>query len=314
IQTLPDTDLVTEEPKENNSKTYSGPFISFTYPPLLTLNQTGETATLKHSVPYTHQNPCDFKGDAPPLTEITDFSVSFKVVDKSPKEYVQSSGWPDWEYVSKNPLQENWGPFGGYKIGAGVEGCGQDIYYLIISPNKTLVIRQDYVTEFNPREPDYKKSLQTPGIITPSQSELIFKQIISSITTQITAQIRSNTLSEPAVIKSLIENWKKIAPAIIPQYPQSNVAFYGYPSTILFIANNRIIITYENSNNEYQAVLEYKGGSDFTYLTGQLIGSGPSDIQKLIAMYGSTTATYDRYTFTSNRQGEIVYPSDWVME
>lgn len=179
---LPDhtpSDIIQPMSVAKDWKEYSDNSLSFEYSNVLSLRQDGERVTLSHSVAYKHGSPCDFKGDAPPLKMLTDFSVSFQVVDKSPKDYVQSSGWPDWEYVSKNPFKQ--AAFSGFKISSGVEGCGQDIYYLVISPNKTLVITRPFVSEFNSVNGDYQTYLNLPGVISPNQGEEFFTKILSSV-------------------------------------------------------------------------------------------------------------------------------------
>lgn len=174
LQIIPFNDVQTSD-----LKTYSDSSLSFEYPSLLSVKKEGEVIKLAHSVAYKHPNPCDFKGDAPPLERLSDFDVSILVVDKSVKDYIQSGGWPNREYVLENPYKL--GDFQGYRITPGIEGCGQDLYYFVISPNKTLVITRPLIAEFNSINAEYQKYLSLPGIITPTQAEDIFTKILSTL-------------------------------------------------------------------------------------------------------------------------------------
>ncbi|MFA6295679.1 MAG: hypothetical protein WC666_04700 [Candidatus Paceibacterota bacterium] len=172
------SDQVLQKTIKPEINTYSDASVSFEYPSSLLVKPQGETVTLNHSIAYKHSDPCDFKGDAPPLERLSDFSVSIKVVNKNLKELVQSSSYPGWDYVSKNPFKS--GSLNGYKIMSGVEGCGEYIYYLTISPTKTLVINRAIVTEFEPIIAEYQTNLNLPGIISPNQAEEYFTKILSS--------------------------------------------------------------------------------------------------------------------------------------
>ncbi|MFA6405088.1 MAG: Ser-Thr-rich GPI-anchored membrane family protein [Candidatus Paceibacterota bacterium] len=169
-------------PQINTSiwKKYSDDLISFEYPVLISSKQDEGTITLSHSVAYRHYNQCDdFKGDAPPLDRLSDFGVSLKVVNQNLKAFVQSSVYPGWDYVSKNPFK--FGSLNGYRVSSGVEGCGEDIYFITISSTQTLVIHRGYVAEFNSINEDYQTYLNLPGIISPNKGEEYFNHILSTL-------------------------------------------------------------------------------------------------------------------------------------
>jgi hypothetical protein len=152
---------------------------SFEYPSVLKQGINGENIILSHSIDYRHNNACDFKGDSLPLEKLTDFGVSFMFVDKSIKDFVQSSSYLDWDYISSNPFRS--GSLNGYKVMEGIEGCGNNTYYITVSQNKTLVIYRSLITELSPIVLDYKKYLALPGIISPEQQDKYFDRILSSI-------------------------------------------------------------------------------------------------------------------------------------
>ncbi len=168
-------------PVVNSSEwsTYSDNYLSFESPNMISIKREGEVLKLGHSIAYKHPDPCDFKGDAPEKTILTDFDASFTVVNQNLKEYVESSDYPGWDYVSANPIEI--GRFKGYEITPSVEGCGLDIYYLSISPNKTLVINRALITVFHPIIANYQEYLNLPGIINPNEADLIFNRLLGSL-------------------------------------------------------------------------------------------------------------------------------------
>lgn len=196
-------DLQTEQSNQTDIsswKKYTDDSISFEYPALISVKQDAGTITLSHSVAYKHPDPCDFKGDAPPLDRLSDFGVSFKVVNQNLKEFVKSSVSPGWDYVSKNPF--TFGSLNGYKVSVGVEGCGYDIYYLTISSTRTLVIQRNYVAEFNSINADSKTYLNLTGIISPNKEAEYFSQILSTIkfvssNSSVTPTPNANTVVSP---------------------------------------------------------------------------------------------------------------------
>jgi hypothetical protein len=180
-----DSKVITPSPVPvvNSSEwsTYSDNYLSFESPNKISIKREGEVLKLSHSIAYKHPDPCDFKGGAPEKTILTDLDASFTIVDQSVKDYVVQSanydGW--WDYVSANPFEI--GSLKGYKVMAGVEGCGEDIYYLSISPNKTLVIKRALITVFNPIIANYQEYLNLPGIINPNEADVIFNRLLGSL-------------------------------------------------------------------------------------------------------------------------------------
>lgn len=187
-QTSQQTTISTTSTITSNStadwKNYQGYGISFKYSPLLVFNESksGGVITLSHSIAYKHADPCDFKGGSQPLDRLTDLDVSLKVINQNLKDLLQSSSYPGWDYVSKNPFTS--GSLNGYMITEGVEGCRKDVYYFPISQSKTLAIERALITEFDPIIGDYKTYLALPETISPEQGKGIFAQILSSVKVQ----------------------------------------------------------------------------------------------------------------------------------
>ena len=171
---------------------YSGVSFEFEYPSLISAKQEGEIITLNHSIVYKHTNPCDFKGDALPLENFSDFGVSFIVSNKNLKDAVQTNEGSD--YVVKNFFENNTlklsegfidsfnaGSLNGFQITSGAEGCGRYTYYFPMSSTKTLVVNRSFISEFNPINGDYQTYLNLSGIIPPNQEKEFFVKILSSL-------------------------------------------------------------------------------------------------------------------------------------
>jgi hypothetical protein len=157
---------------------------------IITLSREGKKVVMTHSIPFEHPDPCDFRGDAPPLKELTDFKVSIEVVNKNLRDTVIAN---ESNYLVSNFLLDNKlkitpnfideisiGLLKGYRITSGVEGCGQYTYYFPLSPQNTLVVVRSFITELQPIVADYEKYLELPGIIPPSEEEKLFYQILST--------------------------------------------------------------------------------------------------------------------------------------
>lgn len=158
---------------------YNGADFQFEYPPLLSLRQASGNIVLEHSVLYKHMDPCDFKGDGIALEKLTDFSVSFQLLNQSLDNYLKSSEFPGQSYTYNSPFTI--GSLNGYKVQFGVEGCGYINYYFPISTAQALVIERHLVTELGDTIMDKQKYLSIPGIILPTQEELIINQILTSL-------------------------------------------------------------------------------------------------------------------------------------
>jgi len=157
---------------------------------LLTLSEKEKKIILTHSIPYEHPDPCDFKGNAPPLKKLTDFEVSVEIINKSLRETViaNESDYLVSKFLLDNKLkispgfidEFSIGSLKGYRISKGVEGCGTYTYYFPLNSKNTLLIRRSWIAEFNPINADYEKYLKLPGIIPPDKEENLFNQILST--------------------------------------------------------------------------------------------------------------------------------------
>ena len=123
--------------------------------------------------------------------------------------------------------------------------------------------------------------------------------------------------SNQAILNSLVTDWKKIGPNILPGFPAVSQAFYGYPDIIQFIGKNRIVISYEDDFNPLFAVLSYDTNQkQFSYLDG--LRSSPFKVSETLwntwrNKYGDVSFAPQTYQFSSTRTGDVVYSSDWKL-
>lgn len=173
-----------------SAKTFIIGTLEFSYPQTLTLEKNTYAVTLTHSIPHEHPNTCDFKGDAKPLKNLTDFSASFKffakpmavVIKSNPQSYLASQITSDGQLTLSPGTIDSYeaGKLKGYKVTEGVEGCGQYLYYFPISSHETLLVTRAFVPEFNSINGQAATNLKLPGIIPPAEAETIFKAILES--------------------------------------------------------------------------------------------------------------------------------------
>jgi len=157
---------------------------------IITISKQGNKIILVHSIPFEHPDPCDFKGDAPPLKELTDFRVTTEVINRNLRETLMLR---ESDYLVSNFLLDNklrvelgfiddisTGTLNGYRITSGVGGCGIYSYYFPLTRERTLVVQRSFIPEFKPITLDYQKYLKLPRIIPPDKEEKLFDQILST--------------------------------------------------------------------------------------------------------------------------------------
>lgn len=119
------------------------------------------------------------------------------------------------------------------------------------------------------------------------------------------------------ILNGLVNDWKKIAPSVLPGFPDPSKAFYGYPYTIQFIGKNSIVIAYQDDFNPLFAVLGYDSSrQQFSYLDG--LRSSPFAVNETLwntwrKKYGDISFSPQTFQFSSTRTGDVVYSSDWKL-
>ncbi len=172
---------------------YVGDGVSFAYPQeLLSVNQN-ENVILSHQVPSQHIDPCDFKGDAPELSMLTDFHVKIELTGST---LIDAAGsrmhWiaDDKElYVDGDELVTSDGfitdvefdHVSGYEIQQGVEGCGQKVYFLENDAGQTVIVTRRLITELSNAVTNTDEYLKIPGVIKPEEEDELFLQIMDTL-------------------------------------------------------------------------------------------------------------------------------------
>ena len=180
----------TNNNQNKDTLTYNNSLFAFQYPLILKVNDQGETVDLTHSVAYAHPDLCELRDGVKNLDAITDFDVSFALLSENlktaVKEIVPESIFSDYfkgdtVVVTPGYIDDfNAGSLKGYRITNGNEGCGEYAYYFPIGKNSTLMVKRNFVPEFQPINANYKAYLKIPGIVPPEQEEKYFDSILSS--------------------------------------------------------------------------------------------------------------------------------------
>jgi hypothetical protein len=143
---------------------------------------------LKHSIPFEHDNPCNFGQENAPviLKELTDFNVAFKLKNFDLLETIKlEEGENILNFISDGVLMTSegyiekvqLGQLKGYLIINAFEGCGVDNYYFALNKRKTLVVQKSHIAELILNQNRYSN---LKGIITLKESDDLFKKIFST--------------------------------------------------------------------------------------------------------------------------------------
>jgi hypothetical protein len=161
------------------------------HPEKISLTKEEKAILLHHSIPHEHGDPCDFRGDAPQLQELTDFEVRIEVVPQSLRETIELMEMEDYvqEFIGEDELlfkpgystgKINVGSLRGYSIKQGIEECGRYVYFFPLSDGSTLFVIRSIITEFTSIIMYREEYLALPGIIPPEEEEALFLKILST--------------------------------------------------------------------------------------------------------------------------------------
>jgi len=253
---------------KNDKKEYE---FEFKYPDIITISRDyGLWIDMVHSVPFEHDDPCDFKGDASPLEKLIDFKITIYVIERNLIEAMCSAPY-DYEvdcssYIIDNEVKPDPGyvdeiainSLHGYRITTGVEGCGRYEYYFSLNPEVTLVIWRSFIAEFNPAATTLAEEyLKIPGIITPEKEEELFNQMLSTFKF-IEKEIKELSLEEMVYENSKIYRDRNYSLEII--CPNKDVCFLGEKNQKISILSSKI-----DSIKDYfieELSIEFKVGSN----------------------------------------------------
>ena len=214
---------------------------------IIDLSKNNGSITLVHSIPFEHNDPCDFKEDKPALKELTDFKVTIELLNKSFAETVmdKETNYFVLKYLLFNELKTEPGFIDefdadylekGYRITRGAEGCGEYTYYLPVDSEYTLFIKRPFVPELNQTDANREEYLKLPGVITPDKGDQLFFQILSNFkflkADEPYIKLISPNGGEEFVAGSEAEiNWESIG--LYKEDIQLNLVFPGGGTTVI---------------------------------------------------------------------------------
>ncbi len=180
-------------PGEPLHYTHTSEEMTFTYPAFLYKETKEGVVSLHHDIPYKNTGACDMMGDEKTYDTLTDFHVTLRIASTSLVHTVrQMSSYIPEENFDGDILKANpgfidtfeIGSFKGFAIYEGAEGCGFTTYYFPISGNRTLVIQKESIQALSGvrGQEEIQKILKIPGSIAPDASDILFKEIITSLT------------------------------------------------------------------------------------------------------------------------------------
>lgn len=163
--------------------------IELKYPKQLLLSSIDRGINLKHSIFYKHGDFCNLKEEKM-INDMVDFDLKIQIFTKNLKETIQNTNSHTLDSLYKNGqlMADSPGYFerisiaelNGYKLWQGVEGCGEIDYYFPLSDSKTLYLSRSLVGELSNTSGLKDEYLKLPGIISPTQEENYFSQILST--------------------------------------------------------------------------------------------------------------------------------------
>lgn len=181
-------------PKDTSIKQYSNLQlgISFAYPKILTASTTDGIITLHHDIPYQNTGACDMKGDEKIYDRLTDFEMTFRVINKNLTDtvkeispYIPQENFVNDELIASPGFIDSYdiGTFTGFAIYEGVEGCGHTTYYFPIKSGKTLVVTNASIQALSAVIVPEKVAqiLAIPGTISREKNKEIFENILKSL-------------------------------------------------------------------------------------------------------------------------------------
>jgi len=173
--------------KEKNK--HDGRLFSFIHDERLLVSEKNGIVIVTHSVPYNKIDMCDMKNGSD-LTNLDDFYMTLTLADDPLSVLV--SKYKDLnflqEYISGETLKTSkdfiediaLGDYKGYRAVIGAEGCGQEVYILSIG-ERFLVLNKSVRPELTEMNSNFKNAKLIPGVILKEEAELIFDQIINTL-------------------------------------------------------------------------------------------------------------------------------------
>jgi hypothetical protein len=184
-----------EAPVDSQKSTFKSAAlgITFDYPKILAVKETGGRVSVHHEVPFVHHDYCDFKGEGDTTLPIMpDFHLDMFVVSKNITQSMkqESPYIPEENFVNGVVVpspgfidESQYGNLNGFAIFEGAEGCGQTTHYFKLTDSKTLIVRQKMITVFTGAiAVDQKdKAEDVPGVINKEKESFILSNLLESV-------------------------------------------------------------------------------------------------------------------------------------
>ncbi len=148
-------------------KTYRNDKFEFRYPPKLSLTENNDEVSLSHSIAYENNGDCDMSV-VKTSENLQDFGL---VISKSPS--IAKAPYIDGQ-INAGELSGNWA----YQ---GAEGCG-DIHYYFPWDSNTLLIKRANIQALSGISSNWDREeiLKVPGVISKTENDKIFNQILAT--------------------------------------------------------------------------------------------------------------------------------------
>lgn len=178
--------------QETGYKEYSDSNFYFKYPKEISLINEDQKVRMFHDIPFENTGACDMVGEEIVYSRLDDFGMEIERFNTPLEETVRtlSAYIPEENFVNGKLVESpgfidkvTVGPFSGFAIYEGVEGCGHIIYYFPIGDTQTLVITHDSIQALSGvKGPEtVNEILKIPGAISKEKSDEIFNGIVSSL-------------------------------------------------------------------------------------------------------------------------------------
>ncbi len=168
--------------------------LQFRVPAFVTVSPNLAEITLSHSIPFVHNDYCDFVGNKPQPTTLDDVSITFSISDDPLREVLKNTlgGTDQLESVFDESnhfvLQADFvdefkiGSLIAHRVRYSVEGCGMN-YYFIPMGNRTLIAQIPEQGDLYDTSSQYNnyKTLLEPDPYSREQQVQLLKDIVSTM-------------------------------------------------------------------------------------------------------------------------------------
>lgn len=176
----------------NEIAIYENNFIKLHIPDNVSVH-TGENKSVNfsHTLAVTHQNYCDFIGNAPSLSTLDDRAITIYLNDGDIRDVIdmlleKTEAWKDivdaqgfFTGAHFETTVFNAGNVSGHKVLMGVEGCGR-IYYFFTIKGKVLAVTSIITPDLEESHPAFAEYKARYGVLSLREREVFIRDLIAS--------------------------------------------------------------------------------------------------------------------------------------